>query len=82
MIWRDVWDGMPQVIILAEDDAQHGSIEDAVLFLFAVDTSPVPVTTEDGQRLLVHIPQQLLGDTGLSSGLDLTVEDPPNEESH
>lgn len=71
---------MPQVVILAEDDAQHGSIEDAVLFLFAVTTSPVTVTTEDGAPLLLHLPDDLLDQTGLSTGITLNVEN-PNEES-
>lgn len=80
MIWRDDWDGTPNVVILAEEGAQDGVIEDAVLFLLQDTPGPVTVTDAAGQRLTVHLPDDLPEGSGMIPGLDLTVET-PNEES-
>ncbi|MBZ9753007.1 hypothetical protein K7W42_19395 [Deinococcus sp. HMF7604] len=80
MLWRDVWDGMPTVVVLAEDDAQLGELHDALLFLFGVTASSVTVCTEAGDTLRLRLPDDLLDTTGMTVGLTLTVEH-PNEES-
>lgn len=79
MIWRDDWDGTPNVVILAEEDAQDGVIEDPVLFLLQGITGPVTVTDAEGNRLRVHLPDPPPGDSGMYPTPDLTVE-PINEE--
>lgn len=70
-VWRDVWDGMPTVLIVAEDDAQDGVIHDPVLFLFDVSESPVTVTSDQGEPLQVHLPDHVLRQTGIAAHLDL-----------
>lgn len=72
-VWRDVWDGMPTVLIVAEEDAQDGVIRDPVLFLFDVPASPVTVTTDQGGRVQVHLPKHVLEQTGIVASLDLNI---------
>ncbi len=78
-VWRDVWDGMPTLLIVAEEDAQDGVIRDPVLFLFDVPASPVTVTTDQGQQMHLHLPAHCLGQTGIVASLDLilTPVEPP-----
>ncbi|WP_394649568.1 hypothetical protein [uncultured Deinococcus sp.] len=79
-VWRDDWDGAPSVVILAEMDAQDGVITDAVLYLLDLPTGPVRVVDPQGRALLVHIPDTITAGYDKFPGLDLTVEDLPNEE--
>lgn len=72
-VWRDVWDGMPTLLIVAEEDAQDGVIRDPVLFLFDVPESPVTVTTDQGEQVQVHLPPHCLGQTGIAASLDLSI---------
>lgn len=74
MIWRDDWTGMPVLVILAEEGARGGVIEDAALFLFDVHETPITVTDQDGHALRVHLPDDALNETGVIAGIDLTVE--------
>jgi hypothetical protein len=79
VIWRDVWDDTPRLVILSEIDAQDGVIEDAVLFLLELLPSPVIVSDADGTRLSVTLPDDLPEGVGMYPNLDLPVET-PNEE--
>lgn len=72
-VWRDVWDGMPTVLIVAEEDAQDGVIRDPVLFLFDVSGSPVTVTSDQGEQAQVHLPDHVLRQTGIAAHLDLSL---------
>ena len=57
MVWRDVWDGTPNVVVLAEGDVQQGVIDDALLFL-GLDELPDDVTVSDraGRRYRLTLP--------------------------
>lgn len=79
MVWRDVWDGTPNVVILSEMDAQGGVLEDTVLFLLYGPTDFVTVSNPEGQRWRVRLPDDLPDGSGMHPGLDLPVET-PNEE--
>ncbi|UQN10366.1 hypothetical protein [Deinococcus sp. QL22] len=79
MIWRDVWNDTPRLVILSEEDAQDGVIEDAVLFLLELLPSPVTVSDAEGHRLSVTLPLDLPEGVGMYPHIDLPVET-PNEE--
>ncbi len=74
MIWRDVWNDTPRLVILSEIDAQDGVISDAVLFLLELLPSPVIVSDADGHRLSVTLPPDLPEGVGKYPNLDLPVE--------
>ena len=77
MIWRDTWTDTPAVVILAEQDAQDGVIQDAVLMLReTVTAAHVTVTDPSGQSLTVNVPTpyQDADPYMVGIGLDLTVE--------
>ena len=73
-VLRDVWDGMPDVVVLAEAGAEDGVLEDAVLCLGDETTSPVRVSDSDGQSFLLHIPEEHLDEACIVPGIDLRVE--------
>ena len=74
MIWRDVWDGTPRLVILSEIDTQDGVIEDAVLFLLELVPSPATVFDAKGTCLSVTLPDDLPEGAGMYRDLDLPVE--------
>lgn len=64
MVWRDVWDGTPNVVILAEGDVQEGIIDDALLFLgMEVLADDVIVRDKQGRRYRLTLPDELGDDT-------------------
>jgi len=73
-VLRDVWDGMPDVVVIAETGAEDGVLVDAVLCLGDKTTSPVRVTDPDGQSFLLHIPEEHLDEACIVPGIDLRME--------
>ena len=77
MIWRDTWTDTPEVVILAEQDAQDGVIRDAVLMLRETVTADrLSVSDAAGHELSVHLPPtyQRAEPLIVGIGIDLTVE--------
>lgn len=78
MIWRDVWDGTPNVVVLAEGDVQQGVIDDALLFLGLDDLEgDVTVSDRAGRRYRLTLPDDLGDDTSTTV---LTVSELSVEE--
>jgi hypothetical protein len=74
VVWRDVWDGTPGVVVLAEGDAQDGVLSDAVLLLSDDQPSPVTVTRSSGEALILYLPETSHPGPAFHTGVDLTVE--------
>lgn len=63
MVWRDTWDGSPDVVIIAPADAQGGVIRAACILLATPRTDPhLTVSDAFGQRYLVALPRHLLSE--------------------
>lgn len=74
MIWRDVWEESPSVVILSEDDVQGDVIPDVALFLLGEPAAEIVVSDPDGGRYRLTLPEDIPRETGLYFGFDLTVE--------
>jgi len=76
MVWRDIWDGTPNLVIVAEEDAQEGVIYDALLFLGLEDPAEeLIVSDRQGKRYRLILPNDLKDPTAtMLNGIDLDVE--------
>lgn len=76
MVWRDTWDDTPNLVIIAEEDAQEGVIEDALLFLGLEEPAQeLIVSDRQGRRYRVTLPNDLKDPTAtMLNGVDLDVE--------
>jgi len=76
MVWRDTWDDMPNLVIVAEEDAQQGVIYDALLFLGLEDPAEkLIVMDKQGRRYRLTLPEDLKAPTATwLNGIDLDVE--------
>ena len=76
MVWRDRWDTVPNLVIVAEEDEQQGVIEDALLFFGIEDPAEDPVVMDkQGRRYRVTLPEDLKDPMAtMLNGVDLDVE--------
>lgn len=76
MVWRDTWDDTPNLVIIAEEDAQEGVIRDSLLFLgLEPPAADLIVSDRQGHRYRLTLPEDLEDPVAtIVRGIDLTVE--------
>lgn len=75
--FRDEWQGMPNVVVVAETSiTEQGVLEDALLFVLDETEPHVTLTDEHGAARLFTLPEQAFSGDFVGAGLDLTTEQP------
>lgn len=70
-VWRDVWNGSPNVVVISEYPLEEGVVDDALLFTFDEFSLPVVLLDEAGHAWTPDLPAAALAGNFMSFGLDL-----------
>ena len=75
-VWRDNWDLQKptDVVLLAEQGPEDGVVYGAALFLQeGIEESPVRLTTQDGEVLMLDIPPEHRKEAAMLTDIELTA---------